>query len=122
MPEVEETKPEKEKDPEQEMLLSPTWQHRKQEIQFSPFDPEKDESKGRKSGTMQKINLFGVNLLKPNQTEDKRERSSSKSQHRLSIKTTPSKPSPNTTAIATGTQTIKSDRSLDDFEQYVKFK
>ena len=122
MPEVEETKPEKEKDPEQEMLLSPTWQHRKQEIQFSPFDPEKDESKGRKSGTMQKINLFGVNLLKPNQTEDKRERSSSKSQQRLSIKTTPSKQSPNTTAIATGTQTIKSDRSLDDFEQYVKFK
>ena len=48
----------------EEMLESPTWQHRKQEIQFSPFDPEKDETKGRKSGNMQRISLFGFNLLK----------------------------------------------------------
>ena len=88
------------------MLQSPTWEHRKQDIKFTPFDPEKDEAKGKNSDTMQRINLFGFNVLKQNKTEDNRERSVSKSQQRLTIKTTPSKASPDVkqtqTAIATG--------------------
>ena len=106
----------------EEMLQSPTWEHRKQEIKFLPFDPEKDESKGRKSSDMQRINLFGFNLLKAPPQEDKRERSSKRSSRKLSVKISPCKASPQTTAVATGAQTVKSDRSLDDFEQYVKYK
>ena len=64
MPEIEEKpEPEVKKDPVEEMLLSPTLQHRNQEIEFSPFDPDKNVKNQMKQENMQRINLFGFNLL-----------------------------------------------------------
>ena len=48
---------------EAELLESPTWEHRKEQMAIAPFNPNESEKKPKikpNSKVMHKINLFGI--------------------------------------------------------------
>jgi len=117
----------KKTDPIVELLESPTWKHRQEDVQFSPFKPNCEVKKNSKR-CMDRISLFDCSKQgrggsqggssKKNGTDATR-KSQSRSpagSNRASVRLTIQKPVPEYQ------DEENADQSIDDFAQYVKHK
>lgn len=117
----------KKMDPIVELLESPTWKHRKEDVQFSPFKPNCEVKKNSKR-CMDRISLLdcskqgragsqgGNSLRKSTDAARKSQSRSPAGSNRGSIRLSIQKPVPEYQ------DEENADQSIDDFAQYVKHK
>ena len=120
------SKVEQKPDPIVELLESPTWKHRKEDVQFSPFKANCEVKKNSKR-CMDRITLFdcskpgavgsqsgGNSLRKSTEAARKSHEPSPAGSNRASVRLSIQKPVPEYQ------DEEDAEQSLDDFAQYVK--